>query len=58
VYELEQPYRFDPSAVDQFYARRDWPAVLRRFANVDQGDEDLAPIVVHAIRKLADAREH
>jgi hypothetical protein len=58
VYELEQPYRFDPSAVDQFYARRDWPAVLRRFANVDQGDEDLAPIVVDAIRKLADAREH
>jgi hypothetical protein len=53
VYELEEPDRFEPSAVEAFYARDQWPTVLRRYANVDQSDEALAPIVAAAINELA-----
>jgi hypothetical protein len=56
VYELEQSDRFDPSAVEAFYAREQWPTVLRRYANVDQSDADLAAILAGAINELAVAR--
>jgi hypothetical protein len=57
VYELERPDRFDQSAVDAFYAREQWRAALRRYADVDRSDEELGPIVAAAIRELAVARE-
>jgi hypothetical protein len=56
VYELEQPDHFDRLAIEDFYARDQWPSVLRRYANVDQSDADLAPIVRAAISELADIR--
>jgi hypothetical protein len=53
VYDLEQASRFDPSDVMHFYSRREWPDILRRYANVDQDEADLARIVAAAVRDLA-----
>jgi len=56
VYGLEGAGRFDPSEVTQFYARDEWPNILRRYANVDQAEADLARIVSAAVSHLAAAR--
>ena len=56
VYELDGAGRFDPSAVMQFYARYEWPTVLRRYANIDQDEVDLARIVSAAVSDLAAVR--
>jgi hypothetical protein len=56
VYELEGAWRFDPSEVTQFYARDEWPTILRRYANVDQDEADLARIVSSAVSELAAGR--
>jgi hypothetical protein len=57
VYELERADAFDPAGVEDFYAREQWPTVLRRYANIDQSDADLAPIVAAAMSELAAVRE-
>ena len=56
VYELERARRFDPSDVMHFYARREWPSILRRYANVDQDEADLARIVTTTVSDLAAGR--
>ena len=48
--------RFDPSEAAQFYARDEWPTILRRYANVDQDEADLARIVSSAVSGLAAGR--
>jgi len=53
VYELEYAHGFDPTAVAQFYARHEWPNILRRYANVDQDEADLACIVSASVSGLA-----
>jgi hypothetical protein len=54
VYELSATCRLDPSDVMRFYARREWPGILRRYANVDQDEAELAHIVAAALRDLGD----
>ena len=56
VYELDRAGRFDPSEVAQFYARDEWATILRQYANIDQGEVDLARIVSAAVSDLAAAR--
>jgi hypothetical protein len=55
VYELECGGRFEPSEIMHFYARPEWPSILRRYANVDQDDADLARIVSAAVTELVAA---
>jgi hypothetical protein len=56
VYELQPSRRFDPSEVVHFYARREWPGILRRYANVDQDEGDVARVVTEAVNNLAAGR--
>jgi hypothetical protein len=56
VYELRQADRFDPCDVVNFYARREWPHILRRYANVDQDEADLTLSVSAAVSDLAAVR--
>jgi len=58
IYELKQTDLFDPSDVTAFYAREKWPIVLRRYANVDQSDVDLAPVVAEALNELTAVRRN
>jgi hypothetical protein len=53
VYELDRARPFDPSEIWQFYARAEWPTILRRYANIDQDEADLARIVSAAVSDLA-----
>jgi len=53
VYELERADRLDPSDVMRFYAREEWPHILRQYANVDQDEADLARNVAAALSDLA-----
>jgi hypothetical protein len=56
VYELDRARHFDPSEVARFYARDEWPTILRRYANIDQDEADLARSVTAAVSDLAAAR--
>ena len=56
VYELKHAGGFDPSEVAQFYARDEWPTILRRYANIDQDEVDLARVVSVAVKDLAAVR--
>jgi hypothetical protein len=49
VYDLADPARFDPAALSRFYGRPAWPAVFRRYANVDQDENDVAASVRAAV---------
>jgi hypothetical protein len=53
VYEFDRAKPFDPLEVWQFYARDEWPTILRRYANIDQDEADLARIVSAAVSGLA-----
>ena len=42
VYELPQLSPIDAGAMARFYSRREWPAILRRYAAVDLSPDDVA----------------
>jgi hypothetical protein len=46
VYELPQLAPIDARAIARFYSRREWPAILRRYAAVDVSQDD----VMRAVR--------
>ena len=52
VCELEQPWSLDGAAIRRFYARDTWPAVLRRYADVDRDDAEAARAVRAAVSSL------
>ena len=41
VYELPQLAPIDAGAIARFYSRREWPAILRRYAAVDVSPDDV-----------------
>jgi hypothetical protein len=49
VYELPRLALIDAGAIARFYSRREWPAILRRYAAVDVSQEDVAPAVQGAL---------
>ena len=49
VYELPQLAPIDAGAIARFYSRREWPAILRRYAAVDVSQEDVARAVQGAL---------
>jgi hypothetical protein len=53
IFELDPSRRFVPGDVLSFYARDEWPAILRQYANVDCDEARLAPMVTSAIRTLS-----
>jgi hypothetical protein len=56
VYEWPAPSRLDFLALEQFYLRRDWPRVLRAYADVDRTDEDVIAAVQAALAAMIDRR--
>lgn len=52
IYELTDVFRFDPEEVARFYARAEWPRILRRHANVDQDEAEVARLVTAAVHRL------
>ena len=53
VYELPQLWPIDAGAVECFYSRREWPAILRRYAAVDVNPDDVARAVRLALSGAA-----
>jgi hypothetical protein len=53
VYELPQLSPIDADAIARFYARREWPAILRRYAAVDVSPADVARAVRSALSGAA-----
>ena len=49
VYELPQLSPIDAGAIARFYSRREWPAILRRYAAVDVSPDDVARAVRFAL---------
>jgi hypothetical protein len=49
VYELPRLAPIDAGAIARFYSRREWPAILRRYAAVDVSQEDVARVVQSAL---------
>jgi hypothetical protein len=49
VYELPQLPPIDAGAIARFYSRREWPAILRRYAAVDLSPDDVACAVRSAL---------
>ena len=52
VFNLPDLSLFDTAAIWRFYTRPDWQAMLRRYADVDHTDEDVACAIRAAIQKL------
>jgi len=50
--ELGEPWRIDDRAIGRFYERNSWPAVLRRYADVDRDDAEVARAVRAAVGSL------
>ena len=55
VYELPQLPPIDAGAIARFYSRREWPAVLRRYAAVDVSPDDVERAVRFAVPRAASA---
>ena len=55
VYELPQLPPVDAGAVARFYSRREWPAILRRYAAVDVSPADVARAVQSASRQVGES---
>jgi hypothetical protein len=53
VYDLVDWPRLDPIAVWRFYMRPEWPAVLRRYADIDHDEADVACRIRAAIQDLS-----
>jgi hypothetical protein len=49
VYELAELRPVDAGAIARFYSRREWPAILRRYAAVDISPDDVARAVRFAL---------
>jgi hypothetical protein len=43
----------DLADIDRFYGRPAWPAILRRFADIDHAEDEVASAVVAAVNRLA-----
>ena len=53
IHEVDPQASIDPDDVAGFYLREGWHAVLRRYADVDRGDADVARTVRQAVRQLS-----
>jgi hypothetical protein len=53
VFSLDDPSQLDPAVILRFYQRPEWLSTLRRYANVDQDEADVARTVSAAVRDLA-----
>lgn len=53
VCEFDERVGLDPDAMQRFYRRPGWPAVLRLFANVDEDESAVAARAAAAVRALA-----
>jgi hypothetical protein len=56
IYEWMPQYPIDTAGIEAFYRRTGWPSVLRRYADVDRGDEDVKSAVLAAVNRLAPLR--
>jgi hypothetical protein len=56
VYEWHAPTPLDLGAIAEYYARREWPRILRQYADVDRREEDVAADVRAALEAI-DAAE-
>ncbi len=52
VCELTQPWSIDHGAILRFYDQHGWPAVLRRYADVDRDEAEVARAVRAALSSL------
>jgi hypothetical protein len=53
VYEWMPQAPVDLADIDRFYGRPAWPAILRRFADIDHAEDEVASAVVAAVNRLA-----
>jgi hypothetical protein len=56
IYEWIPQGRIDVAAIETFYNRAAWPAILRRHADIEHSDVEVATAVVAAVNRLAPAR--
>jgi hypothetical protein len=56
IYEWIPQYPIDVAGIETFYRRTGWPSVLRRYADVDRGEEDVRSAVRAAVNRLAPPR--
>ena len=52
VCELQHSWSIDDGAIRRFYERDGWPAVLRRYADVDRDDAEVARAVGAAVNSM------
>jgi hypothetical protein len=55
IFEWVPEKQPDLAAIDRFYNRANWTSVLRRYADIDRADEDVALAVRAALDRLAPA---
>ena len=55
VCEVSPEHPIDCSAIARFYAQSNWPSVLRRFADIDHSETDVAAAIRSAIDRLQPA---
>ncbi len=55
IYPLDEGLGFDPEAMLHFYQKREWPAVLRLFANIDENEESVVARTAAAMRELVES---
>jgi hypothetical protein len=53
IYEWTADCPIDVAAIERFYRRPAWSAVLRRYADIDRADEEVTAAVVAAVNRLA-----
>lgn len=53
VYEWHAPSRLDLRAIEHFYIDRDWPRILRSYADVDRSGEEVAVAVRAALDAIS-----
>jgi hypothetical protein len=49
IYEWSLPSPLDLAAIDAFYRRPIWPEILRRYADIDRSEDDVATAVRAAL---------
>lgn len=53
IYEWTVECPIDVAAIERFYRRPAWSAVLRRYADIDHADEEVTAAVIAAVNRLA-----
>ena len=53
IYEWTMDCPIDVAAIERFYRRPAWSAVLRRYADIDHADEEVTAAVMAAVNRLA-----